>query len=239
MPVPTANVAAERVRHEVGWHDAVTLLHHEERRAEHAGIALEPVHAGNGNRRVQRDLAHGLELTFEVVLAEHGDVRGVRRNAGDERLGALGALLVEDGIEEQRLRRHPVGRGNIELGDADAVGVGAPGASHASRKRDGCLRVAGERLRSAQPPPAARRPCPRLASRPPWWTTTLPSGFSGADATAELGRSDRRTTSSSRCDTARSLARPRRSTLELSLARVTGGSRAGRHQDERLFTGRS
>ena len=41
-------VAAERIRHEVGRHDAVAPLHHEERRAEHAGVALEPVHAGTG-----------------------------------------------------------------------------------------------------------------------------------------------------------------------------------------------
>ena len=136
-------VAAERVRHEVGRHDAVALLHHEERRAEDAGVALEPVHAGDGHRGVQRDLSHDLELAFEVVLAEHRDVDRVGRHARDERLGALGALLVEHGVEEQRLGGHPVGGGDVELGDAHARRRPGAGLRATTPARDGCLRGRG------------------------------------------------------------------------------------------------
>ena len=139
-------VAAERVRHEVGRHDAVALLHHEERRAEDAGVALEPVHARDGHRGVQRDLSHDLELAFEVVLAEDRHVDRVGRDAGDERLRALGALFVEHGVEEQRLRGHPVGGGNVELGDAYARGVRASRGEPGLQRTAGVFEVAGERL---------------------------------------------------------------------------------------------
>ena len=141
-------VAAEWIWHEVGRDDAVTLLHDEERCAEDARVTLEPVHAGHGHRGVQRDLPHDLELAFEVVLAEHRDVGRVGRDARDERLGTLGALLVEDGVEEQRLGRHPVGGGNVELGDADAPGVGAPGRQPRFQGTTGVFEVAGKRLRA-------------------------------------------------------------------------------------------
>src|ERR671932_19194 len=37
-------IAAERVGHEIRRDHAVALLHHEERRAQHVGVALEPMH---------------------------------------------------------------------------------------------------------------------------------------------------------------------------------------------------
>ena len=102
-------VAAERVRHHVGRHDAVDVIHQEERRTEHVARVLHPPDAGDRHVGQFADQSDDVELVVQAIGREHRHVRGARGDAGHPLLLRRLAVLLPLPGQDDGLRRHPVG----------------------------------------------------------------------------------------------------------------------------------
>ena len=102
-------VAAERVGHDVGRHDARDVVHQEERRAEHGPLVVDPPDAGDRHVGEFADLPDHLELVVESVCREDRDILGRWRHPGHPLLLDRSAVLLPPAGEDDGLRRHPVG----------------------------------------------------------------------------------------------------------------------------------
>ena len=74
-------VAAERVWHDVGRHDAVDVVHQEERRAEYVAGVLHPPDAGDRHVGQFADEPDDVELVVQPVGGKDRDVLGARGDA--------------------------------------------------------------------------------------------------------------------------------------------------------------
>ena len=102
-------VVAEVVGQHVGRHRSLDAIHQEERGAEHVTGRLHPANRRHRHLAVLTSQAHRVELVLETVRREDRHVLGRRRDPGDVLSLAGFALLGPRRVEDQCLRRHPVG----------------------------------------------------------------------------------------------------------------------------------
>ena len=102
-------VVAERVGHHVGRHDAVDVIHQEERGAQHLAGVLQPAHARHRDVGEFAGQPHHLELVVQPVPRKHRDVGLGGRDPRHPLLFPGVAVLGPAAGENDGLRRHSVG----------------------------------------------------------------------------------------------------------------------------------
>ena len=99
-------VIAEGVGHDVGWYDAVDVVHYEKRCAQDLAGRFEPAHRRDGDVGDFADFPDHFELMVESIGGEDLHIFGGRGHAGHQLLLDGLSVLMPAGGQDDGFRRH-------------------------------------------------------------------------------------------------------------------------------------
>lgn len=102
-------VVTERVRHDVGRHHALDVVHQKERSSQHVAGGLDPAHPRDGNVGQLSDQPDHFELVVKPIRREHRHVLGGRRHPRHQLLLDRSPVLLPPRGQDDGFRRHAGG----------------------------------------------------------------------------------------------------------------------------------